>query len=587
MTYIDVQYTLGTSKQPQLTSLQSTAFDETNHIHFPDGILRTIPCWDYANLDQYDFEGACRTIYGAYTDNYYYFFGTHSRLYVNKNGTLTNITPLKTSTVAAANSLATVDTTNVVTLTKSSHGLSDGDRVKISGAATTNGIPAGDINIEHIITYVDANSFSFTTATDATSTGSGGGGASTVYYEPIAAGFIDQSLGYGYGGGNYGVGNYSVSKTFSNVFQYPRIWSIDRFGNDFRICVGDYDTSSVQSVFAWDGDTAVAPVYLTNSPTDTNFIFESGNALIALKGRRVYASKIGDSTDWTPAADSSAYFDDLEGVNRLVSGIKARGTNLLFSEDVTLTFSYIGEPNYWRAQDLLTVDGIIAPNARAYQDETVFWMGKRGFYSFDGSSVQRLINMQNEDWIFDNLNYGQRYKIFCRTDVANKQIWWFFPIDNEPDNYVIYNYANGSWTLGTRDLTAAQQPASLNNIYYTANAINSTGDNQVIWRDDLESGQDLDWIARTSYSYGSTGMTRMRLRDFLPDVYTSDNYNVRVLTKEWANSTAYASGYYTATPTTQHISLNAAGKLRAIEWSGTKPITIGQWREDIIIQGKT
>lgn len=586
MTYIDVQYQAGTSKTPQLTSLQSTAFDETNHVHFPDGILRTIPCWDYANIGQYDFDGACRTIFAAYTDNYYYFFGTHSRLYVNKAGTLTNITPVQTSSTAAANSLSTVDTTNVVTLTKTSHGLSSGDRIKISGAATTNGIPDTDINKEHIITVLDANTFTFTTATDATSTGGSGGGASTVYYPPIDEGFINQSLGYGFGGGKFGLGLYGVSKTFSSVFQYPRIWSIDRFGNDFVICRGDYDLTSTDTIFLWDGDIAVAPTNLSGSPDDASWVFESGNAVIALKGNRVLASDIGDATDWTPAVDSAAYFDDVEGVNRLISGIKARGTNLIFSEDATLSFSYIGEPNYWRLQDVLTVDGVIAPRAVCYQDETVFWMGKRGFYSFDGSSVRRLENNQNEDWIYANLNFGQRYKTFCRVDVQNKQIWWFFPVGNEPDNYVIFNYGNGSWTLGERDLTAAQMPAVLNDIFYTTNAIDSTGDNQVIWRDDLTSGQPLSWVARTSYSYGSSGMARMRLRDVLPDVVADGNYSLRVLTKEWANSTAYASGYYTLTPTTQHVSLNAAGKLRALEWSGTLPTTIGLWREDIIIQGK-
>lgn len=609
--YSDVKYLPGTNKIPQLTSLQSQTFDETNHVHFPDNILRTIPRWVDANLIRYDFLGACRTIYAAYTDGYYYFFGTSERLYVAKNGTLYNITPVQTSSTAAANSLSTVDTTNVVTLTKAAHGLQSGDRVKISGSATTNGIPDTQINAEHIITVATANTFTFETASNATSTGGSGGGASTVYYPPIDGGFIDMSLGEGYGGGLYGVGLYGVSKTFTNTFRYPRIWSIDRFGNDFVMCVGDYTTNSTDSVYFWDGDTDVAPVLLANAPTDTGWVYQSANAVVALSNARVSVSEIGDATVWTPGIGTTAYFDDVEGVNRLIAGIRGRGTDLLFSEDGVLTFTFIGEPNYWRAADLMTSDGLIAPRAAVNAEETIYWMGKRGFYSFDGSTVRRLDNPLNEDWIFSNLNQAQRWKTFCRVDIENHQIYWFFPVGNEPDNYVIYNYQHGHWTLGTRNLTAAQIPSPVNGTFYTANNTGLLGEqlfsvsgvpladsggnllyaadpnDQVIWLDDQTTGEPLQALARTSYAYASPQLARMRINEIIPDSYAESNYNMRILTREWAQSTAVPSIYYEVTPTQEYISTDAAGKLRAIEWSSTDNLTVGAWRENIILQGKT
>jgi hypothetical protein len=74
----------------------------------------------------------------------------------------------------------TVSGSNTVRIWHYAHGMYASSRVNIKGISSAiNGIPAAELNGEHVIVAMDANSYTFTTTTNATSSGYGGG--STVY----------------------------------------------------------------------------------------------------------------------------------------------------------------------------------------------------------------------------------------------------------------------------------------------------------------------------------------------------------------------------------------------------------------------
>jgi hypothetical protein len=81
----------------------------------------------------------------------------------------------------AINPFATVSGSTTVTVTHTGHGADDGSYVTFINSSDVNGVPAAELNTEHRITYVDANSYTITVTTTATGTGSGGG--STVVGE--------------------------------------------------------------------------------------------------------------------------------------------------------------------------------------------------------------------------------------------------------------------------------------------------------------------------------------------------------------------------------------------------------------------
>lgn len=99
---------------------------------------------------------------------------------VGDNGAAVLSSPntLTSAAVAMANNpVATTNTSTTVTITSTAHGLVTGDAVTLAGLAATGGIPAGELNATHIVTVIDANTYTITTTTAATSTVAAGGGA--------------------------------------------------------------------------------------------------------------------------------------------------------------------------------------------------------------------------------------------------------------------------------------------------------------------------------------------------------------------------------------------------------------------------
>ena len=101
---------------------------------------------------------------------------THSKAYVETGGTLYDVTPLRADDAAlGSDPFATTSGSTTITVTHASHGAEDGDYVTFSSATATGGVPASELNANHEITYVNANSYTITVTTSASSSASGGG----------------------------------------------------------------------------------------------------------------------------------------------------------------------------------------------------------------------------------------------------------------------------------------------------------------------------------------------------------------------------------------------------------------------------
>jgi hypothetical protein len=80
-------------------------------------------------------------------------------------------------------------------------------------------------------------------------------------------------------------------------------------------------------------------------------------------------------------------------------------------------------------------------------DGYFFWMGLDRFYVYDGK-VTELPNQVNVNWVFDNLNFNQRQKVWATVVPRWGEIWWFFPFGQdatECNKVVIYNLREKCW----------------------------------------------------------------------------------------------------------------------------------------------
>jgi len=642
----------------------------TRRIRFVDGFPEKIGGWRSLDFDEGEtIDGSTRSIFSYKLDGFTRFLiGTNTNLYDIFGTVLTNITPVKTATIAITNSLdtfhatlgndpiatvsgsttltitdtahkfqagdtvtlsgstavngvpaveinaaqfvrsvstnsytiivstaatstgsgggaAVVRASGIITVNATAHNLSDGDRVKIASAVATGGITAPQINIEHIIRDSVTNAFDVVTTGTSTSSVSGGGGAATTYQEPLESGAADTLLGQGYGVGLYGTGLYGVSKT-SSATNPPRIWSHDRFGNLTLSCPG-----SQGDIFSWDGNTAIAPAKVANSPV-ANYMFVSDNIAVALgfdtagaaqEDSGISWSDQGGLTNWTTGQSGS---DIIEGAGKFISHASARGENLLFTENQVYTFRYIAGQLIWQTKILEPSIGLIGQNARVTASGNVYWQSSNNFYMWRGGNVEVIpSNSSTESTIlrkvFQDINFGQKEKCFAWYNSEFREVWFHYPSagSNEPDMIARLNIDTYVWALDDIDRTAAEYPAVLSQTPYLSD------DSSVIFLhenglNDDESG--MAWQLETKLIYGGTDT--VQIGAFIPDQVMTGNINVNLQTKDYPSSPDIADVNYTVDSTTDRVATELNGRYWKFDLTGNdldQTFRIGQWYHEI------
>jgi hypothetical protein len=184
---------------------------DCNLVRFRHGFPETFGGWNKYTSNVLD--GVCRSAHHWHTISatQYTGFGTNLKYYVENGGVLTNITPLRSSGVSLiSNPFSFTSGSSVVTVTHVNHGAADGDFVTLSGAAGEAGIAAEEINTEHQIARIDADTYTIDVGSNASSTTAGGGGSVLASYQ-ISIGSAFSFFGDGWGAGFYSGGEVRLS----------------------------------------------------------------------------------------------------------------------------------------------------------------------------------------------------------------------------------------------------------------------------------------------------------------------------------------------------------------------------------------
>lgn len=500
----------------------------------------------------------------------------------------TGVYTIQVGTLASSNATgggaAVVSASGLLTFSATAHGQANGDRVKITLAADSGGILAATINTEFVIRNVAANFFGVMASTAATSHVTAAGGASTAYQKQIASGSKDESFGQGYGMGLYGVGLYGTALLSSAGRRYPRIWFMDRFADRIIATPGNQG-----GVYIWDGSNAAAPALISGAPSAVNYAFVSDNILVTFGAdninNRIKASDQGDATGWTGSATNQVFADDVEGAGRLTSHAPVNGINLIFTENQTYTFRYIGLPLIWDIELLGRNVGLIAPMARVVVNGVAYWMGKNNFYRWSGGNIEIIPSSTRVTstilrYVFKNLTGAQRSKIFCWYNELFDEIWWHYPAagSNECDRIARFNVTEQTWCPDTMDRTCAEYP---NQLLTYHRLLDSSG---ILYNH--ETGTDNDAVAMP-WSLTTNKMTdskaNMLLSGITPDSAQGGNINVLAEGFRYPQSTAKMySNNYTIAPETEHVSTSGGARYWQFTLSGNalgQSWLAGNWNE--------
>ncbi len=180
----------GVQPSTDKTAFATEHYTFSDKIRFVDGLPEKLGGWMGISFSNNAvILGAARTVFSiTVAGRVYTLIGTEKRLYVLVGSRLINITPLRTSTVAIANSLTTdYDTlaNNPITTVSGSMTVTvadtnaasyrAGDLITLAGSAAVGGIAGANINGQHIIRSVGTSSYTINTGATASSSATGGG----------------------------------------------------------------------------------------------------------------------------------------------------------------------------------------------------------------------------------------------------------------------------------------------------------------------------------------------------------------------------------------------------------------------------
>lgn len=434
---------------------------ECDKVRFRQGNPEIIGGW--SRISGNTFLGVCRSLWNWVTLQSLNLVGvgTNLKFYIEQGGAYNDITPLRTTTTLGTDPF-TGDGTTTVVVTATAHGAEDGDFVTFSGVT---GTYATLLNAEFQLAYIDANSYSITTAS-AVAAGATGGSAVSAAYQISPGPEIVVAL-TGWGAGTWGTGAWGVG-TPSTTLTSLRLWSQSNWGEDLIFAprgggIYYWDATTGVGVRGFDLATAVGA---SDVPTVQNLIFVSDiNRFVFAMGCNDYGSIAQDpmlirwsdqedAYNWTPAATNQAGSLRLSHGSEIIAAIQARQEIVVFTDSSLYSLQYLDAPIFWGAQLLGDNISIVGQNAVVIASGVVYWMGVDKFYAYDGR-VQTL-NCDLRRYVFSDFNQSQAQQVFAGTNEGFNEVWWFYCSTDSTtvDRYVVYNYVENIWYYGTMARTA-------------------------------------------------------------------------------------------------------------------------------------
>ncbi len=501
----------GINKEGTEYTAEGSWFD-SDKIRFRSGYPEKIGGWEKYSSSTY--LGTARSLHQwddlAGTD--YLGVGTSSKWYVELGGDFNDVTPLRVTTSAGDVTFSATDGSSTITATDTSHGALTGDFVTFSGAASLGGnVTATVLNQEYqILLVTSANAYTITakdTSGDtvtANASDSGNGGGSIVGAYQINTGLDEYVSGTGFGSGTWSRGTWGSLSSSTNL----RLWSQDNYGEDL---VGNprgggvyyWDSSGGVSARAINGtalggasDVPVLVNQIVISEVDRHVIAFGSNAVGAtsvLDELLVRWSDAEDIANWTPSSTNSAGGQRISSGSYIIGALKARDEILIWTDAGVHSMRFIGGPFTFQFRELMEGPSMASPNAAAMAASTVFWMDRGNFYMYDGAVRDLPCSVLN--YITEDINLDQQFKIFAASNPDFSEIMWFYPSNSssEIDRYVIYNYKENLWSVGTLARTA-WTPAPTRDKPLAAG---SSGGSNYIYRH--EAGYDADGSGMTAY----------------------------------------------------------------------------------------
>ena len=454
-----------------------------NLVRFRKGLPEKIGGW--VKFITASFNGTGRKLFGwtSLSGTKLLGLGTRTKLYIQSGANYNDITPIRSTTSAGDVTFGATDGSSSINVTDTAHGAAKGDFVTFSDAASLGGnVVAAVLNQEYEIDSITSTSVYVITAKDtsgatvtANSSDSGNGGSSTVGAYQINVGLDVFVAGSGWGAGTWGAGGWGSASSLSALNQL-RLWSMDSFGEDLisNVRAGGiyyWDTSAktlgtdrAVNISALSGAnfTPTAALQVLVSDVDRHVIALGADPINDSATARtgsidpllIAFSDQENPAEWFPTSTNTAGSLRCSAGSQIVGGLRARQETLVWTDVALYSLQFIGAPLTFGLNLINEGVSLIGPNAPINTPAGVFWMDKKGFYSYQGAVQSVPCSVRS--YVFDDFNEGQAFQVFAFVNKQFDEVGWFYCSGTNTviDRYVTYNYVEQTWAIGNLSRTA-------------------------------------------------------------------------------------------------------------------------------------
>lgn len=176
-----------------------------------------------------------------------------------------------------------------------------------------------------------------------------------------------------------------------------------------------------------------------------------------LSTNKIQWSGLEDETTWTadPATQSDSQI--LQGDGGYVQKIVGGEYGVIIQDNSIWRMTYVGPPFIFQFDEVETGRGTQAPNSVVSLGNLIYYLGKDGFYVFDGNSSRNISANKVSDYFFDTFDVSLSNRMTAAIDPINSLVIWSYHSGeatdtNVADRLIIYNWTTGRWSEAYSDL---------------------------------------------------------------------------------------------------------------------------------------
>ena len=523
---------------------------DANLVRFRKGLPEKIGGWAKATLNTY--QSTVRALH-AWVDlslTKYLGLGATWKYYIKEGANFYDVTPLRVTTAAGDVTFAATNGSSTITVTDTSHGAVTNDFVTFSGAASLGGnVIATALNQEYqILLVTSANTYTITAkdtsgaTITANASDSGNGGSSVVGAYQINVGLDSYVESTGWGAGTWGAGTWG-SATAITASNQLRLWSHDNFGEDLVMNVRAGGVYYFDTSAATLGTTRAIPLTslsganLTPTLALQVLVSDIDRHVVCLGADPISGSSRSGTLDpmlvawsdqenaavWEPLSTNTAGSFRLSAGSQIIGAIRARQETLIWTDTALYSMSFIGQPFTFGINLVNEGVGLISPNGAVNTPKGIFWMDKKGFYTYTGAVQDIPCTVQN--YVFSDFNEGQAFQTFAFVNKEFDEVGWFYCSASSEviDRYVVFNYEDGVWSIGQLTRSAWLDEGIFNNpmATYTTSDVGYLYNHET-GNDDDGSPMDNVFIESSDFALGN-GEQFQSISKIIPDVKFTGN----------------------------------------------------------------